>query len=229
MDDRSLLFFVKSPEHGSVKTRLSKTIGEEAAKDLYKNFIHDMLSSLEKENYPFFICVYPDYASEGLKKKFGEKHQYISQKGKNLGQRMEHGFRNAFSMGFRRVIIIGSDVPDLPVDTVVDAFKFLCTVDCVIGPSFDGGYYLIGFHRSSFLPETFKGIEWGTDMVLKKTIDILKRHRLTTHILRTWLDIDTIEDLRQFFEKNKNTSFCHRTMAYLQTLKMPYLKDIKEK
>ena len=220
MDDRCLLFLVKDPTRGAVKTRLARTVGDDIAKDLYKNFIHDMLSQLEKADYPFFVCVHPEDALERLKTLLGEKRQYLPQKGDDLGQRMEHCFRNAFSRGFRRVIVIGSDVPDLPEDTLGDAFRFLNTADCVIGPSFDGGYYLIGFRSDSLLPEAFRGIHWGTDRVLKKTTDTLRRHHLRTHLLRTWRDIDTVEDLKQFFETNKHTSTCPRTMTYLNTTKL---------
>ena len=223
MDDRCLLFFVKDPTHGPVKTRLARAVGKDIAQDLYKNFIHDMLLRLERDNYPFSICVHPADALEGLKKLLGEKYQYLPQRGDDLGQRMEHCFRNAFSRGFRRVIVIGSDVPDLPEEIIGDAFRFLDTLDCVIGPSLDGGYYLIGFRSDSLLPEAFEGIEWGTEVVLKKTTDILRSHHLRTHLLQTWRDIDTVEDLKQFFKKNKGTPICARTMTYLSNSKLPPL------
>lgn len=220
MDDRCLLFFVKDPAHGAVKTRLASAVGKTIAQDLYVNFIHDMLSQLEKADYPFFICVHPEDALERLKTLLGEKHQYLPQRGDDLGQRMEHCFRNAFSRGFRRVIVIGSDVPDLPEEIIGNAFRFLNTFDCVIGPSLDGGYYLIGFRRDSLLPEAFRGIQWGTDIVLKKTTDILRIHHVSVHLLQTWRDIDTLEDLKHFFETNKDTSACPRTIAYLHGSKL---------
>jgi len=96
---------------------------------------------------------------------------------------------------------MGSDVPDLPARIVGKAFRFLTVVDSVIGPSFDGGYYLIGFRRSGFLPEAFRDIQWGTDMVLKETTAILRGYNLTNHLLPTWRDVDTVEGLRQFLEK----------------------------
>ena len=227
MDERCLLFLVKDPMHGTVKTRLASSIGADIAQNLYTNFIHDMLSKLKNKKFPFFICFYPEDALRGLKKLLGEQYPYLPQRGDDLGQRMEYCFHSVFSMGFHHVIAIGSDVPDLPEEIIDDAFRFLTRVDCVIGPSFDGGYYLIGFRSDSLLPEAFKGIEWGTKVVLKKTTDIVRRHHLRTQLLKTWRDIDTVEDLRQFFEKNKNTSLCPQTMTYLQSLKIPHLKDIK--
>ena len=227
MDERCLLFLVKDPTHGRVKTRLASSIGTDTTQNLYTAFIHDLLSKFENKPFPFFICFYPEDALRGLKKLLGEQYSYLPQKGDDLGQRMEYCFHGVFSKGFQHVIAIGSDVPDLPAEIIDDAFGFLARVDCVIGPSFDGGYYLIGFRRHSFLPQVFTGIEWGTEVVLKKTTEIVRRHHLRTQLLRTWRDIDTVEDLRQLFEKNKNTSLCPQTMTYLQSLKIPYLKDIK--
>jgi rSAM/selenodomain-associated transferase 1 len=226
LDDRCLLFLVKDAAHGAVKTRLASVIGEHTARDLYKTFIHDMLLKLEKESFTFFICVHPENALDRLKLLLGEKYQYMPQRGDDLGQRMEHCFRNAFSKDFRRVIVMGSDLPDLPAEIIGDAFRFLNTLECVIGPSVDGGYYLIGFRSDSFLPETFRGLPWGTDTVLRKTTDILRNHRLRTHLLQSWRDIDTVEDLRHFFEKNKDTPICPRTMAYLHSSKLPFLTHL---
>jgi rSAM/selenodomain-associated transferase 1 len=220
MDDRCLLFFVKDPAHEAVKTRLARAIGEDTARALYENFIHDMLSQLEKADYPFFICVHPEDALERLKTLLGEKHQYLPQRGDDLGQKMEYCINNAFSIGFRRVLLIGSDIPDLPEEIIGNAFRLLNTFDCVIGPSLDGGYYLIGFRRDSLLPEAFRGIRWGTDIVLKKTTDILRIHHVSVHLLQTWRDIDTLEDLKHFFETNKDTSACPRTIAYLHVSKL---------
>ncbi len=215
MDDKCLLFFVKDPEKGAVKTRLATALGEEVARNLYRNFILDMLSTFERNHPPLSICVHPEDAVGDVKKILGENHHYLPQKGEDLGARMEHCFGHAFSSGFQRVVAIGSDIPDLPAEIVGEAFTCLTSVDSVIGPSLDGGYYLIGFHRTMFLPETFSGIPWGTDKVFRQTIEILRRHKRTTHLLPAWQDVDTIEDLKEFFERNKETSYCPRTTTYL--------------
>jgi hypothetical protein len=134
---------------------------------------------------------------------------------------MENCLRDAFSVGFHRVILMGSDIPDLPRKIVTDAFRFLATVDCVIGPSFDGGYYLIGFRSDSLLPEVFSGIRWGTETVLKETTEILSRHHLSTHLVGRWGDIDTVDDLKRFLEQNRDSSFCPRTMQYIRSTTFP--------
>lgn len=179
-----------------------------------------MLSTLKERDFPLVICFHPEDALSDLETILGERHRYLPQKGDDLGRRMEHCFGHAFSKGFQRVVGIGSDIPDLPAGIVEEAFASLKAIDSVIGPSLDGGYYLIGFQCGSFLPEAFREILWGTDTVLKQTMDILKRHKLATHLLPIWRDIDTVEDLKHFFEKNKDTALCPRTIAYLQTTKL---------
>lgn len=228
MNDGCLLLLVKDPAHGSVKTRLARAIGEDTARALYENFIHDMISRFEREAFPLFICVHPENALAGLKTLFGANLHYLPQRGDDLGRRMENCLRGAFSRGFRRAILIGSDIPDLPWEIVTDAFHYLNTVDCVIGPSLDGGYYLIGFRIDSLLPEAFSGVQWGTETVLEETTEILTRYHLTTHLLRTWGDIDTIDDLNRFLEQNRNTSLCPRTIAYLRNVKLPPLINTED-
>jgi rSAM/selenodomain-associated transferase 1 len=216
VDDRCLLFFVRNPQRGAVKSRLARAMGEEAAGDLYKNFILDMLSTLEKGGFPFYVCFYPVDTPADIKKAFGDLYQYLPQLGADLGERMEHCFYRAFSAGFCRAVLIGSDLPDLPLDIINDAFASLQRIDAVIGPAVDGGYYLIGFTRDSFTPEIFRDMPWGVATVLQQTIDILKNHRRTIHLLPSWGDIDNLEDLKKFFERNRETPRCPMTMAYLK-------------
>jgi rSAM/selenodomain-associated transferase 1 len=175
-----------------------------------------MLSTLDKRHFPLYCCFYPEDALDDIKEFIGEAYQYLAQRGEDLGERMAHCFQQALAKGFNRCVLIGSDSPDLPEDVIDEAFNSLQEVDAVIGPAFDGGYYLIGFTKGGFAPEVFSSIEWGTDTVLQKTLDILKHHKRTIHHLSPWGDIDTLEDLKQFFERNKGTSICPRTIAYLR-------------
>jgi rSAM/selenodomain-associated transferase 1 len=196
LDDRCLLFFIKYPEIGRVKSRLASVIGDEPAVKLYRGFIMQMLSTLKTGDFPLYICFYPKNALKGLKEWLGNKHHYIPQKGKELGERMRNGFTEAFEMGHKRVVLIGSDIPDLPLEFVEEAFASLKKKDAVIGPSFDGGYYLIGFKDKTFLPQVFEGMAWGTKRVFEDTMKVLKRLDQGVHTLKPLRDIDTIEDLK---------------------------------
>lgn len=198
LDDRCLLFFIKNPQKGQVKTRLASAIGGEMAVRLYKRFLLELLSTLNKGTFLFYLCVYPVDALEGLKTWLGEDYLYMPQQGENLGERMKNAFIEALAMNFKRIVLIGSDIPSLPLEFIEEAFISLEKKDVVIGPSVDGGYYLIGFRDSKFSPRPFKGIPWSTDRVFEETMKVLEHESLMIHTLKTLRDIDTIQDLRNY-------------------------------
>ena len=215
-DKNCLLFFVKYPGKGQVKTRLSADLDEDITVELYRNFILDLLSMLKGLGIQFQICFSPADSQEKFEKWLGTQYSYVPQQGDDLGQRMKNAFIQAFDQGFQRVAIIGSDSPDLPGDSINEAFLYLETHDAVIGPSADGGYYLIGFNKAAFLPEAFEGIEWSTDMVLRKTLSILEKAGLKFRQLPAWRDVDTLDDLKNLVQRSHNKSFSSsRTMLYI--------------
>jgi hypothetical protein len=196
LNDRCLLFFIKSPEEGKVKSRLASVIGDERAANLYRDFITQMLSTLRRGDFPFHICFYPHNALKGVKEWLGDQHHYIPQKGKDLGERMSNAFRKAFDTGFKRVVLVGSDIPDLPLEVIEEAFISLKEEDAAIGPAYDGGYYLIGFKEKTFSPQVFERMAWGTERVFEDTMKVLKNLNQRVHTLPFRRDIDTIEDLK---------------------------------
>ena len=197
LDDRCLLLFVKNPERGKVKSRLATTIGDDSAVSVYKNIVDRMLSTLKQGTFPLYICFSPKNAQKPVKNWLGREYRYIPQNGKDLGERMRNGFIDGFAMGHKRVVLMGSDIPDLPMKYIVEAFKSLKAMDAVIGPAYDGGYYLIGFKDKTFSPQVFEGIAWGTQNVFDETLKKLKRFRRTIHTLPYLRDIDTAEDLKR--------------------------------
>ena len=140
----------------------------------------------------------------------------IPQRGRDLGERLRNGFADAFSKGFRGAMAIGSDSPDLPEGIVIEAREALEVHDVVIGPSIDGGYYLIGFKPDTFLPKAFDGIAWSTDAVFRETVDRLKEAALDVLILPPWSDVDTLDDLIVLCKGGRNPSFnSSETMKYV--------------
>ena len=196
LDDRCLLFFVKNPERGKVKSRLAATIGDDSAVSLYKNLVAQMLSTLKEGTFPLYICFFPKNAQKPIKNWLGREYHYIPQNGKDLGERMRNGFIDGFAMGHRRVVLIGSDIPDLPLGFIKEAFASLRKKDAVVGPAYDGGYYLIGFKDKTFSPQVFEGMAWGTQNVFDETMKKLKRSRRVVHTLPYLRDIDTAKDLK---------------------------------
>jgi rSAM/selenodomain-associated transferase 1 len=220
VSENCILFFVKHPASGKVKSRLAEQIGQDVATDLYKSFVSDILTTLHAISVNFKIVFYPLDAEKKFQKWLGEKYSYVRQTGKDLGQRMKNAFLQAFSDGFDKVVLIGSDIPDLPVEYLKLGFKALETNDVVLGPSSDGGYYLTGFAKEAFLPDVFEGITWSSADVFEQTLNILKKHKQKVYLLPQWHDVDTLTDLSSLVRRNKNT-------AFQKSVTICYLKDSK--
>ncbi|OHB56803.1 MAG: hypothetical protein A2Y07_06730 [Planctomycetes bacterium GWF2_50_10] len=201
-DDKCILFFVKDPSDGNVKTRLAAQIGTDEATELYKCFLSDLLGMLKEIAIRFEIVFYPPQSDVRIKEILGDSFSYIPQQGSDLGQRMKNAFLAAFNKGYKKVVIIGSDSPDLPVKFVKDAFVGLESHDAVIGPAVDGGYYLIGFNFKNFIPQAFDNIQWSTAGVFTQTVNILKKYTSEIHLLPQWYDIDTLDDLNLLNQRN---------------------------
>jgi len=211
-----IVLFVKSPAKGQVKTRLAVEIGEEAAVRLYRCFVEDVVSTVEKLEVDLRLYFYPAEDKALFMNWLGEQKSYIAQKGNDLGERLKNAFANTFGQGFSKVVVIGSDSPDLPASFLRQAFEELDLNDAVVGPASDGGYYLIGFSADSFTPEVFDGIAWSTSAVFNQTQRRLEAHGLSVHLLPQWHDVDTRPDLERLIARNENTSFASsRTFAFI--------------
>jgi rSAM/selenodomain-associated transferase 1 len=191
---------MKYPEVGKVKMRLAESVGENAAADLYRSFIQDTLTTVQSLNIPYHIAVHPPESIEQFQQWLGPSYQFLQQKGMNLGERLQNGFLTMFQKGYRQVIALASDCPDLPLEIVQNAVSSLQTHKVVIGPASDGGYYLIGFSNDFFIREVFEDISWSTETVFQETLSRIESVTNLVHILPKWSDIDTRSDLMQFYE-----------------------------
>lgn len=213
-----ILLFIKAPVKGQVKSRLASVLGEDAALELYRHFTLDILDTIGTTGHPCTVFHYPPADGDAVAAWLGPGRQYRPQEGGDLGMRMANAFATIFGEGVSRAILIGSDLPDLPADLLTGAIKSLDHHDAVLGPARDGGYYLIGFRRDTFLPELFRGIEWSTDRVLAETIAGFERLGKKVFLAPEWRDVDTIEDLRGLIARNNYTPFADsRTMKYLHS------------
>jgi rSAM/selenodomain-associated transferase 1 len=213
-----IVLFVKAPQKGQVKTRLSQVIGEKVTLDLYKAFVADIIETLQREpQYSTRIAFYPQEARGKVVRWLGKQHTFLPQRGSGLGERMANTFEQVFSEGFKKALVIGSDIPDLPRSIITNALESLSTRDAVIGPSFDGGYYLIGFRHDTFFPAVFESIEWGTDAVLFQTLKRFEKTHIV-QILPLWRDIDNLLDIKGLLERNTNTFFENsRTISVIKS------------
>ena len=221
-DQPLIILFVKVPAGSQVKTRLAAALGENAALELYRRFVQDILDTLAQTGIPVMICYYPPDSPNAVAAWLGPGQQYLPQEGRDVGERMENAFRNAFTRGFSRVVLIGSDIPDVPVPLIKEALAALRMHDAVIGPARDGGYYLIGFRGDTFFPGAFSGIAWSTDTVFRSTMQAFGKAGQRVHDLPPWQDVDTIEDLKDLAERSRRSAFSSsRTMSFLAGLKLP--------
>jgi hypothetical protein len=215
-----ILFFVKAPLPGRVKSRLAASLGEEDALRLYRAFVEDMLETIDGSGLPARVFVHPPDAISAVPAWLGRHRRYHPQDGADLGARMANGFRGIFAQGCSRAVLIGSDLPDLPSCLLHEALDALDRNDAVIGPARDGGYYLIGFRRETFLPAVFHGIRWSGDDVFVRTAEHLRNNGISTHILPRWRDVDTVDDLRDLARRTEGTAFAgSRTMRAVKGIR----------
>jgi len=216
---KSILFFVRYPEKGRVKTRLETHLDQDKILSLYQCFVEDILATLHRMEYPVSVCYWPPERVVDLQAWLGSSLAYCPQKGEDIGQRMQNAFTNAFANGVDQAILIGSDFPDLEPVILDQAFDALSQNDVTLGPAVDGGYYLIGFNRHTFLKDIFTGISWGTGQVLGETLKKIKHAGMKVHLLPEWRDIDTFDDLKQFFKGAGHKDLEGlRTMQYLHKI-----------
>lgn len=193
---RSIVLFSKAPIPGKVKTRLTSTISPHESAALHESFVIDTLTEMSVlKNTSLFLACHPTCEDPFFLKMEERFHlKRFQQKGQTLGERMENAFHYLRSRGYKKVVILGTDSPTLSGKLVEKAFHSLANHDLVLGPSLDGGYYLIAI--SGEVPHVFDGINWGTDSVFKDTLNKANNLDLKIHILPFWYDVDTIKELR---------------------------------
>ena len=187
--ESALIIFKKNLLYGKVKTRLAATIGNARAFDVYKKLISHTYS-VAKQVTCDSIVYYSSHIEKNDEHNFYKEIQY----GNNLGERMKNAFNDVFQKKYSKVIIIGSDCPQLNCTIVNEAFEQLNNVDVVIGPAADGGYYLLGMKQLyTFL---FENIEWSANSVFEKTVSVCKSHGVSRFHLPILHDVDVEEDLQ---------------------------------
>lgn len=191
MSNPLIMVFVRNPELGRVKTRLAKSIGDQAALETYKilsKHTSKIINEIDSDQLIFYSDKIQDndiWTATNCKKQ-------IQTKG-DLGQKMLDAFQYGFSLGYQKIIIIGSDLYSLRPKHIESAFEQLENYDVVIGPALDGGYYLLGLNF--IIPKIFNQKQWSTSSVLKETLSDLKEFNV--NLLEPLNDIDTYEDLKK--------------------------------
>lgn len=213
-----ILLFLRAPEKGRVKTRLAAALGDDVTLRLYRAFVLDILDMLFRTEYPVVLCFHPREKASEIKAWLGRELPCWPQTGKTLGKKMANAFIRAFSEGFDRVVLVGSDIPDLPDRIIESAFSAINREGAAIGPAEDGGYYLVAFRKSVFLPGVFENIPWGTEKVLQQTLKVFNAHRAPVSLLEPWRDMDDAGDVKDLLAKHPSDDApAPRTLALLRT------------
>ena len=199
---RLLVVFVKNAVLGTAKTRLAKTIGKEAAFEVYKHLMYVTEQATSGLNN-CDIHVY--FSTEKDPTRWTNYTQFVQQ-GNDLGQRMSGAFRQGFELGYEHIVGVGSDLPDLTSEIIQKGLDQLNSNDAVFGPAEDGGYYLIGMN--SMLDCIFEDKPWSTENLMDVTLDELKSKGHSVGIIETLNDVDTEEDLM-------NSSIAERFASYV--------------
>ncbi len=227
----ALVIFAKAPVPGQVKTRLCPPLTPDEAATLHGSFVLDTLERTKAATAQFklpldrYLACAPS-STQVFFKIMEERHgiKLIDQVGNDLGTRMAQAFENLFAQGYKHGLIVGTDVPSLPLEQYKQALTLLDSHDLVLGPALDGGYYLIGLNRS--VPDLFTGIPWSTNQVLKLTQEKASALGLKSTLLAPWRDVDSIEDLQSLVEAatldakkpKRDQSFSSRTAGALQLI-----------
>jgi len=191
--DNAVILFARDPVLGQVKTRLNSFLDKETILRLYVCFLEDSLAKIQDVgNSDCFVAISPEGSSKFFNQKKSSDITFFFQQGNDLGEKMRQAFIDRFRQGYKRALIIGSDSPSLPVSYIRRALN--SEKDLVLGPSIDGGYYLVAMKGK--VSEVFEGVCWGGDKVLDETLQRIKDVGVSFDLLPLWYDVDLPEDLK---------------------------------
>ena len=193
MNAPRLLVFLKAPRPGFVKTRLARDLDAEAAAGIHRVLVERTLARVAAHP-DVELRFAPDDAESEVKSWQRAGWRLRPQGPGDLGTRLSAATAEAFAEGSSRVLVIGSDCPDIEREDLRAAEEALSRYDVVLGPAEDGGYWLLGLRAPQ--PALFRDIAWGTSTVLTQTCERARSAGLEVHELRRLRDIDTLEDWR---------------------------------
>ena len=198
-----LAMFAKYWEAGKVKTRLARTLGADPAKDVHLLFVRFLLKKFRGFGDQRTLVATPKTRQLEFEKVLPSGWRLQFQSEGDLGQRMSDFFSSSEAEG-RLNILIGSDTPDLPETYLQQCVESLNQHQLVLGPSKDGGYYLIAMR--GYLPQLFHGIKWSSSEVLSETLEIAEQDSISYALLPELNDVDEIGDLKQLITKLHGSS-----------------------
>jgi uncharacterized protein len=211
--NRTLVIMAKAPKPGMVKTRLTESLPSAAVTALYICLLQDTLALAKSLRGVEVALMCPAADQEELAQLLGNTLQVVPQKGAGLAAGLTSVFRH-FTMGGRQVIAFNSDSPHLAATVLDGAFEILATHDVVVGPTYDGGYYLVGAKAEH--ATLFEGDSMGTKSALDTLVSRAKALGLSTGFTEPFYDIDVADDLIVLARELKDApAKAPRTAAWL--------------
>lgn len=190
---RQILLFGRYPVPGRTKTRLIPYLGPLGAADFQRRMTEQSLDTLTGNPVAPVTFCYSGGRSGQVRRWLGARPvRFSPQDGGDLGLRMQAAIQSTLTTSHGPVVLVGTDIPEMTTDHIVQAFQALTDHDLVLGPSLDGGYWLVGCRRPVDL---FRNIPWGTSQVLEATLAAAGRQGLKVKQLAALNDIDTPADL----------------------------------
>lgn len=220
--DTALVVMARYPELGKTKTRLARTLGDKETLGLYRAFLSDIAQRHTGQVYTLCWAYTPaevDYVGlvSTLAPAYAPTMRCFPQQGLELGARIHNAFHWTQAQGFTYTILIGSDSPQISRETIAMARQALDEVEVVLGPSDDGGYYLLGMRKAH---DVFSGIPMSTDVVAQMTLEAAQRQGLTTRLIDKLFDVDELSDLiRLAALLTQDAALAPITAAYLETMR----------
>jgi rSAM/selenodomain-associated transferase 1 len=193
MPRRAVVIVAKQPEPGNVKTRLCPPLSPQEAAALAEAFLRDTINTASNAPECDLVIGYSPQAASDWFSELIPHALLISQGDGDLGERMNRLTEDVFGRGYGQVLLIGADTPHLSAERLEEAFTMLTPNGVVLGPSADGGYYLLGLSKIN--PTVFENIDWSTEQVLPQTMERADANGLSVTLLPKERDIDTPEDL----------------------------------
>ena len=218
MKSNALIIFTRIPIAGKTKTRLQTKLMPEECADIHKCFLKDIYIKMKELKYndiDIIISYNPDGDLNILKEIFYDENMYIKQavNTPNENDKIYNSIKEVFSLGYKKSILIGTDIPEISKENIIDSFNLLNDNDFVFGPSYDGGYYLVGMKEyNDVIVKTNSG-------TLNNILNAIENINLKYSIIEKRYDIDEYDDLIELNNRiNNNKIVLENTKNFLKSI-----------
>lgn len=214
---QALILFTRVPVQGKTKTRLQAALTPAQCVEVHCAFLQDLFAACNDPRWDLLVF----YGQEGplsiLQELLPDQRQFFPQQGNILGEKMDNAIAQTLAMGYDRCVLVGADLPELHRGIIAAAMQSLDQSPLVLGPTMDGGYYLIGSRmRCSFV---FAGQSYGGSTVFEQTMAAIKAAGYCCRTVQPLHDVDSPQDLRALADRlHQQPAACAHSRQFLRRL-----------